>query len=78
MHIRIIKVKSLCKNRYNGRKWYINHIKIKNKEQYLKYDVKVITEFLSKKFIIEIDELCKQSKIGLIFAFELGIYGFFL
>ena len=30
----------------------INHIKITNKEQNLKYDVIVITEFLPKKFIM--------------------------
>ena len=30
----------------------INHIKITNKEQNIKYDVIVITEFLPKKFIM--------------------------
>ena len=54
----------------------VENIKIKNKE-HLKYDVIVITEFLPKKLIIEIDELCRQNEIGLIFACELGIYGFF-
>ena len=45
-------------------------------EKEFKYDVVIITEFLPKKKIIEIDELCRINNIGFIFACELGIYGF--
>ena len=54
----------------------IQDIKKKLKEPELKYDVVIITEFLSKKSIIEIDELCRNENIGFILALELGIYGF--
>ena len=54
----------------------INHIKETLSENDKKYDVIVISEFLPKKTIIEIDQICRQNKIGLIFACEVGIYGF--
>ena len=54
----------------------IQDIKNKLKEPELKYDVIVITEFLSKKQLIEIDDLCRNENIGFIASFEFGIYGF--
>ena len=41
-----------------------------------KYNVVVITEFLSKEIIIELDNLCRQNNIGFIYGTELGINGF--
>ena len=42
-----------------------------------KYNVVVITEFLSKEIIIELDNLCRQNNIGFIYGTELGINGFY-
>ena len=42
-----------------------------------KYNVLVITEFLSKEIIIELDNLCRQNNIGFIYGTELGINGFY-
>ena len=51
-------------------------IQNKNKDPEKKYNVVVITEFLSKKALIEINEICRNNNIGFIFSLELGIYGF--
>ena len=48
----------------------ISHIKDE------KYDVVVISEFMSKNEIIELDNYCRQTKIGFIYCAELGITGF--
>ncbi len=50
------------------------HKKIKDPD--LKYDVLIITEFLKKEKLIEINELCRVNNIGFILSMELGIYGF--
>ena len=47
---------------------------LKNKE--LKYDVAVISEYISPKEIIEINEMCRKNGIGFIYTSELGIFGF--
>ena len=47
--------------------------KIDKKE---KYDVVVFTEFISKKEIIKINNLCRDNEIGFIYGTELGINGF--
>ena len=54
----------------------INDIKKKLKDPQLKYNLVVITEFLLRKDIEEIDELCRNNNIGFILSLELGIYGF--
>ena len=41
-----------------------------------KYDVVVITEFLPKKMIESIDELCRDENIGFILSLEFGVFGF--
>ena len=51
-------------------------IQKKTKDQELKYDVVIITEFLSKKEITEIDEICRKNNIGFILSLEFGIFGF--
>jgi ubiquitin-activating enzyme E1 len=51
-------------------------IQKKIKDQDLKYDVVIITEFLSKKEIIDIDEICRKNNIGFILSLEFGIFGF--
>ena len=45
-----------------------------NKE--LKYDVVLISEFLARDKITEINMICRQNNIGFIYTVELGIYGF--
>ena len=54
----------------------IADIRKKSKEPELKYDLVIITEFLPKKKLIEIDELCRAEKIGFILSLELGIFGY--
>lgn len=54
----------------------IDHLKEKLNIKEEKYDVVVITEFMSKNFIIELDNFCRQNKIGFIYGTELGINGF--
>lgn len=51
----------------------IEHIKenLNNKEE--KYDVVVITEFMQKNQIIELNNFCRKNKIGFIYGCELGI-----
>ena len=51
-------------------------IQKKLENQDLKYDVVIITEFLSKKEIIDINEICRKNNIGFILSLEFGIYGF--
>ena len=48
----------------------ISHIKDE------KYDTVVISEFMPKKEIIELDNYCRENKIGFIYCAELGIIGF--
>ena len=52
----------------------IKDIKKKLKDPELKYDLVIITEFLPKEKLIEIDELCRAEKIGFILSLELGIF----
>ena len=54
----------------------IQNIKKKLKDPELKYNLVVITEFLPRKTIEEIDELCRNENIGFILSLEFGIYGF--
>ena len=54
----------------------INHIRKNSAKKDNKYDVIVISEFLSKKTIIELDKICRGNKTGIIFSCEVGIYGF--
>ena len=42
----------------------------------LKYDLVIITEFLPRKNIEDIDEICRKENIGFILSLEFGIYGF--
>jgi len=49
-------------------------LNLDNKES--KYDVVVISEFLSQEEIIKINEICRNNRIGFIYTSELGIYGF--
>ena len=42
----------------------------------VKYDVVVITEFMPKNTIIELDNYCRENNIGFIYCAELGITGF--
>ena len=51
----------------------IEHLKENIKNEKEKYDVIVITEFMSKNIIIEIDNFCRENKIGFIYGAELGI-----
>ena len=41
-----------------------------------KYDVVLISEFISKEEIIKINNICRKNNIGFIYTAELGIYGF--
>ena len=50
-------------------------IEQKLKDIKLKYNLVVITEFLPKKLLEEIDELCRKENIGFILSLEFGIYG---
>jgi len=54
----------------------IEHLKENLKLKIEKYDVVVISEFMDKNFIIEIDNFCRENKIGFIYGTELGITGF--
>ena len=54
----------------------IQDIKKKLKEPEFKYDLVIISEFLPKKTLIEIDELCRAEKIGFILSLEFGIFGY--
>ena len=54
----------------------VSDIQKKNNDPEIKYDVVVITEFLSKSKIIEIDEICRKNNIGFILSLEFGIYSY--
>jgi ubiquitin-activating enzyme E1 len=54
----------------------ISDIKNKIKNPETKYNVVLITEFLPKKEIIEINDICRNNNIGFIFSIEFGIFGF--
>ena len=54
----------------------IQDINNKLRDPQLKYNLVVITEFLPRKDIEEIDELCRNNNIGFLLSLELGIYGF--
>jgi ubiquitin-activating enzyme E1 len=41
-----------------------------------KYDVVVISEFMPKNTIVELDNYCRENQIGFIYCAELGITGF--
>ena len=51
----------------------IEHLKENIKNDIEKYNVVVITEFMAKNFIIEIDKFCRENTIGFIYGAELGI-----
>ena len=51
-------------------------IEKKSKVNKLKYNLVIITEFLPKKTLEQIDEICRNENIGFILSFEFGIYGF--
>ena len=53
-----------------------NSIKEKLLSKEEKYDVMIVTEFLTKDFIIELNNICRENKIGFIYGTELGIIGF--
>ena len=53
----------------------VQDISKKTKKPELKYDLIVITEFLPRKNIEEINELCRDENIGFILSLEFGIYG---
>ena len=54
----------------------IQNIKKKLTNTELKYDLVVITEFLPKNKLIEINKLCRDEHIGFILSLEFGIYGY--
>ena len=54
----------------------IQDIKKKLNDPELKYNVIIITEFLPKNKIIEINELCRNNNIGFILSLEFGIFGY--
>lgn len=47
---------------------------IQNKDS--KYDVVIISEFISEEEIIKINTFCRKNNIGFIYTCQLGIYGF--
>ena len=55
----------------------INHLKSKLGIKEEKYNVVVVTEFCPKNFVIELDNFCRNNKIGFIYGTELGINGFY-
>ena len=54
----------------------IEDIEKKLKDDKLKYNLVIITEFLPRKIIEEIDEICRKENIGFILSLEFGIYGY--
>ena len=46
------------------------------KDNESKYDVVLISEFLPREEIIEINAICRKNNIGFIYTSELGIFGF--
>ena len=54
----------------------IEHIKKKMNIEDEKYNVVIISEFMPKHFIIELNNLCRENTIGFIYGSELGINGF--
>ena len=55
----------------------INHLKSKLGIEEEKYNVVAVTQFSPKKFIIELDNFCRNNNIGFIYGTELGINGFY-
>ena len=53
-----------------------NNISIISHLKEEKYDVVVISEFMEKSCITELDNYCRENKIGFIYGTELGIIGF--
>ena len=51
----------------------IEHLKEKLNIKEEKYDIIVITEFMPKNIIIELNNFCRENKIGFIYGIELGI-----
>ena len=64
IEVNIMKGKNILEN--------INHL-LENEKS--KYDVVVISEFLSPDEIIKINEICRNNQIGFIYTSQLGIYG---
>ena len=52
------------------------HIEKISQNKELKYDVILISEFISEEEIIKINMICRKNNIGFIYTVELGIYGF--
>ena len=65
VEVNIMKDKNILEN--------INH-SLENEKS--KYDVVVISEFLSPEEIIKINDICRNNQIGFIYTSQLGIYGF--
>jgi ubiquitin-activating enzyme E1 len=65
VEVNIMKGKNILEN--------INH-SLENEKS--KYDVVVISEFLSPDEIIKINDICRNNQIGFIYTSQLGIYGF--
>lgn len=54
----------------------IEHIKENLLLKEEKYDVVVVTEFMEKELLINLDNICRKNEIGFIYGTELGIMGF--
>ena len=54
----------------------IEHLEKNAKIKYSKYDVVLISEFISEEEIKKINTICRKNNIGFIYTVELGIYGF--
>lgn len=65
VEVNIMKDKNILENINNS---------LKNEKS--KYDVVVISEFLSPDEIIKINDICRNNQIGFIYTSQLGIYGF--
>ena len=54
----------------------LENIKNNLEDKDSKYDIVVISEYISPEEIIEINEICRNNNIGFIYTSELGIFGF--
>ena len=65
VEIKIMKGNNILENIQNS---------LENKES--KYDVVLISEFLSQEEVTKINEICRKNNIGFIYASSLGLFGF--
>ena len=72
----LLKLNPLVKLEILRKDSITEHIKGNSLIKDEKYDVVVITQFLEKDILIEIDNLCRENNIGFIYGTELGIIGF--